>query len=179
MLFAKYTRQHEELRAQERERGMMVKYAFYDSEFGYLKFGYTDTAITYLKRAEGIDDINAHSGISDLAFSQIREYLDGKRKCFDFPCELRGTEFYRKTWQALCGIPYGETRTYKEIAVAVGNPKAARAVGMANHNNPIWIAIPCHRVVSAGGGLAGYAGGLAMKEALLTLERTQTENLQA
>ena len=100
------------------------------------------------------------------------EYLDGKRKEFDFPYKMIGTEFQKKVWHALTKIPYGETRTYKEIATAVGNPKASRAVGMANNRNPIFIVVPCHRVIGANGKLVGYAGGLDMKDALLSLEKS-------
>ena len=90
---------------------------------------------------------------------------------FDFPYLLRGTEFQQRVWRALCAIPYGETRTYGEVAAAVGSPGAARAVGMANHRNPILIAVPCHRVIGADGSLVGYGSGLDMKEALLRLEK--------
>ena len=83
----------------------------------------------------------------------------------------RTDEPARKVWRALCEIPYGETRTYGEVAAAVGNPKAYRAVGMANHQNPILIAVPCHRVIGADGRLVGYGSGLDMKEALLRLEK--------
>ena len=82
-----------------------------------------------------------------------------------------GTPFQMKCWQALCEIPYGETRTYRQQAERVGNPKACRAVGMSNHRNPIPIFIPCHRVVGTGGKLTGYAGGLEAKDQLLSLER--------
>ena len=112
--------------------------------------------------------------MTDTVYSQINEYLDGSRKTFNFPYELRGTEFQKKVWTELCKIPYGETRTYKDIAVAIGNPKASRAVGMANNKNPIIIAVPCHRVIGANGSLTGYAGGLGMKAALLSLEATGT-----
>jgi methylated-DNA-[protein]-cysteine S-methyltransferase len=84
----------------------------------------------------------------------------------------KGTEFQQKVWAALCEIPYGETRTYGEIAAAIGSPKAARAVGMACNRNPVWITIPCHRVVGSNGSLTGYAGGLEMKKFLLELEAT-------
>ncbi|MDF2566836.1 MAG: hypothetical protein K0R90_292 [Oscillospiraceae bacterium] len=83
----------------------MIKYAFYKCEFGYLKVGYTDTAVTFLKRIENVDDKDVHSDVSDWAFAQIREYLCGKRKNFDFPYELHGTEFQKKAWHALCDIP--------------------------------------------------------------------------
>ena len=90
-------------------------------------------------------------------------------------CPLpKGTEFQQKVWKALQEIPYGETRTYGEIAAAIGNPKAARAVGMANNKNPIGIIIPCHRVVGANGKLVGYAGGMEKKEFLLELERNNS-----
>ena len=105
------------------------------------------------------------------AAKQLEEYLAGKRKDFDLPLEPIGTEFQKKVWQALCDIPYGETRSYKEVAIAVGNPKASRAVGMANNRNPLGIVIPCHRVIGANGAMVGYAGGLGVKSQLLELER--------
>ena len=102
---------------------------------------------------------------------QLDEYFRGERKTFDLPLAPKGTDFQRKVWNALQKIPYGETKTYGEIAAAVGNPKGARAVGMANNKNPIGIIIPCHRVVGANGKLVGYAGGMDKKEWLLQLER--------
>ncbi|MBO5330240.1 MAG: methylated-DNA--[protein]-cysteine S-methyltransferase [Anaerotignum sp.] len=105
---------------------------------------------------------------------QLEEYFAGKRKTFDLPLVPRGTEFQQKVWKALQEIPYGETRTYGEVAAAIGNPKAARAVGMANNKNPIGIIIPCHRVVGANGKLVGYAGGMEKKEFLLELERNNS-----
>lgn len=148
----------------------MIKHSFYNFEFGILKITYTDTAITLLKKVEHINEKNECSPLSDRVFLQIREYLDGKRKSFDFPYEFYGTEFQKKVWNALCNIPYGKTCTYKDIAIAIGNPKACRAVGMANNKNPISIAVPCHRVIGANGKLVGYAGGLEMKKALIELE---------
>lgn len=148
----------------------MSKYAFYDFEFGILKIEYTDTAITFLKQVDQIDVDNEHSALSDLAFDQVRQYLKGHRRIFNFPYELSGTEFQKKVWNALCQVPYGETRTYKEIASVVGNPKASRAVGMANNKNPLMVVVPCHRIVGTDGNLIGYAGGLDMKKALLELE---------
>ncbi len=153
----------------------MSKYAFYDFEFGILKIGYTDTAIILLKQADQIDADNEPSALSDLAFDQVRAYLKGTRKTFDFPYQLHGTESQKKVWNALCQIPYGETRTYKHIAAAVGNPKASRAVGMANNKNPMTIVVPCHRVIGTDGSLTGYAGGLDMKKALLELERKEEQ----
>lgn len=113
---------------------------------------------------------NDASPVLDAAEKQLREYFAGTRQSFDLPLAPAGTPFQRAVWDALCAIPYGETRTYAQIAAAVGNPKAYRAVGMANNRNPIAILIPCHRVVGASGSLTGYAGGLDAKRALLALE---------
>jgi O-6-methylguanine DNA methyltransferase len=101
---------------------------------------------------------------------QINEYFAGERKEFTFPLDLRGTDFQKRCWQALLEIPYGKTVSYADIASAVGSPKAFRAVGMANHHNPIPIVVPCHRVIASSGGLCGYGGGLDIKEHLLRLE---------
>ena len=100
----------------------------------------------------------------------MEEYFAGQRKEFSLPLAPKGTEFQLRVWQALLQIPYGETRSYGELAAMVGNPKACRAVGGANHRNPLSILIPCHRVVGTGGSLTGYAGGLSVKEFLLKLE---------
>ena len=102
---------------------------------------------------------------------QLKEYFEGKRFDFEIPLNPIGTEFMQSVWKALEQIPYGETRTYKEIADAVGNPKASRAVGMANHRNPIPIIIPCHRVIGSYNNLVGYGLGLDMKQYLLELEK--------
>ncbi len=104
------------------------------------------------------------------AFRQLQEYADGKRRDFDLPLEPSGTPFLEKVWEELLHIPYGKTASYKEIAERVGSPKAFRAVGQANHRNPIAIFIPCHRVIAADGSLGGYGGGLDMKRRLLELE---------
>lgn len=104
------------------------------------------------------------------AAGQLEEYMAGKRKAFTLPLEPKGTPFQQKVWKALIDIPYGETRSYKQIAQAVNCPSGYRAVGMANNKNPIAIIIPCHRVVGSGGTLTGYAYGLSMKEELLALE---------
>ena len=101
---------------------------------------------------------------------QLKEYFAGERREFSFPLDLRGTDFQRRCWQALLEIPYGKTVSYADIASAVGSPKAFRAVGMANHHNPIPIVVPCHRVIASSGGLCGYGGGLGIKEKLLRLE---------
>lgn len=102
---------------------------------------------------------------------QLDAYFAGTLTVFDLPLAPRGTLFQQAVWQALCTIPYGEIRSYSEIAAAIDRPHACRAVGMANHENPIAIIIPCHRVVGKNGSLTGYAGGLAVKQALLALEQ--------
>ncbi|GGG25752.1 methylated-DNA--protein-cysteine methyltransferase [Lysinibacillus alkalisoli] len=103
-------------------------------------------------------------------YQQLSEYLEGKRQQFDLPLQPQGTAFQQKVWQALKEIPFGETRTYKEVATAIGNVNASRAVGNANNKNPILIIVPCHRVIGANGKLVGYGAGLPLKEQLLTLE---------
>ena len=101
---------------------------------------------------------------------QLNEYFAGNRQQFNLPLDFEGTEFQQKVWQALLSIPFGETRSYKQIAEQIGNVKAVRAVGAANGKNPISIIAPCHRVVGANGKLVGFAGGLDNKEILLQLE---------
>lgn len=105
------------------------------------------------------------------AADQLREYFAGQRKTFDLPLAPQGTAFQKAVWKALLEIPYGQTCTYGDIARRIGNPRAARAVGMANHCNPLMIVVPCHRVVGSGGALTGYACGLDIKKFLLELEK--------
>ncbi len=108
--------------------------------------------------------------ILQLTVTQLREYFTGERREFSIPLAATGTEFQQKVWQALTTIPFGETWSYKDLAIAVGNPKASQAVGGANGKNPISIIVPCHRVIGKNGSLTGYAGGLEIKETLLKLE---------
>lgn len=109
-------------------------------------------------------------GLND-AFNQLEEYLEGKRKKFTLPLNPSGTSFQQKVWSCLYNIPYGETRTYKDIAEQLGNENSCRAVGNANNKNPIPVFIPCHRVIGSDGSLTGYAGGLDIKQKLLNLEQ--------
>ena len=110
---------------------------------------------------------------------ELEEYFAGQRREFGFPLDLRGTEFQLACWRALLQIPYGETRTYADIARAVGNPTGFRAVGMANNRNPVAIVVPCHRVIASDGTLCGYGGGLDVKRKLLELEGALTGILAA
>ena len=148
----------------------MVRYAHYDSPLGAICIGYEDDSITAIRRTN-CDFVHDPSPVSDLANMQLQEYFRGARRSFDFPCKPEGTPFQLVVWETLRGIPYGEIRTYGQIAAAIGKPGAARAVGMACNRNPLWIVIPCHRVVGSNQSLTGYAGGLDMKRSLLALEK--------
>jgi methylated-DNA-[protein]-cysteine S-methyltransferase len=110
---------------------------------------------------------------------ELEEYFAGQRRAFSFPLDLRGTDFQRACWQALLQIPYGETRSYADIARAVGRPQGFRAVGMANNRNPVAIIVPCHRVIASNGTLCGYGGGLDIKRKLLELEGALSGTLAA
>lgn len=123
----------------------------------------------------GTDETENADPVLHDAKRELNEYFAGKRREFSVPIRAEGTEFQKKVWQALVEIPYGETRSYSDIAQMVGSPKAARAVGMANHVNPIPVIVPCHRVVGKGGKLVGYAGGLDMKTALIELEKNNSQ----
>lgn len=110
---------------------------------------------------------------------ELEEYFAGRRREFSFALDLRGTEFQLACWRALLAIPYGETRTYADIARAVGRPQGFRAVGMANNRNPVAIVVPCHRVIASDGTLCGYGGGLDVKRKLLELEGAISQTLVA
>ena len=112
-----------------------------------------------------------HSDFLYEAYIRIQEYFAGKRQEFDLPVNPAGTEFQKRVWRELRRIPYGETRSYGDIAAEIGSPKAVRAVGGANHNNPIIIVIPCHRVIYKSGALGGFGCGLDVKQYLLDLEK--------
>ncbi len=117
------------------------------------------------------DDGNEDSPLLLTAKRQLEEYFAGERKLFTLPLKPKGTTFQQKVWKALLDIPYGETRSYKEVAIQAGNEKACRAVGMANNRNPIMILVPCHRVIGTNGAMVGYGAGISVKEYLLNLEQ--------
>ena len=151
----------------------MEKIFFYETPVGKLCIGEENGSVTRIAWSKVPEEyILAETELILRCKMQLEEYFRGERKTFDLPLAPKGTVFQQKVWNALTEIPYGETRTYGEIAAAVGNPGAARAVGMANNKNPIGIIVPCHRVVGAGGKLVGYAGGMGKKEWLLKLEKT-------
>jgi methylated-DNA-[protein]-cysteine S-methyltransferase len=158
-----------------------MKLAFMEmpSPVGILKLVATENALVAVlwenenpkrvRLAELIEQVN-HPILLETQ-KQLREYFAGTRQQFDLPLDFEGTVFQKKVWQALLGIPFGETRSYRDIAAQVGNIKAVRAVGAANGKNPISIIAPCHRVVGVNGKLVGFAGGLNNKEILLGLEK--------
>lgn len=149
----------------------MREEAVYPFLTGYVKITCEDGFVTRIDRVEGPARGGGETGLPALAYKELSEYARGERKAFDLPLRFCGTPFQERVWRALCGIPYGETRSYGDIARAVGSPGAARAVGQANHVNPLSIIVPCHRVISADGSLGGYGGGLEMKKTLLELEK--------
>ncbi len=150
----------------------MEGYAVYKTDIGYVKLGYENSEIINITTV-GVDkeEVSMRTDLTDTVYKQLVEYLKGERQQFDFPYKFKGTEFQTKVWNQLTKIPYGETKTYGEIAKLIGNEKAQRAVGNANNKNPIGIVVPCHRVIGSNGKLVGYAGGLHMKEELLVMEK--------
>ncbi|PKY88278.1 cysteine methyltransferase [Falseniella ignava] len=145
-----------------------VVYAF---PFGFLKIGYQVEALLLLQKIDESQNVGKKTDFTERVYTEIMECLKGERTTFDIAYELEGTAFQKKVWQELTKIPYGETRTYKEIAIAIGNPNASRAVGMANNKNPLMIVVPCHRVTGTNGKLVGYGEGIAMKRELLAMEQ--------
>jgi O-6-methylguanine DNA methyltransferase len=155
-----------------------------DSPIGRLRVGSTDEGLAYIElpRASGcglrgwlhhhlpdarcVEDTDRNR----VVVEQILEYLEGDRTEFDLLLDLRGTEFQLKVWDALREIPFGEKRSYRDIAERIGSPNAVRAVGSANGSNPVSLVVPCHRVINSDGKLGGYGGGLALKARLLAME---------
>lgn len=153
-------------------------YSRLQSPVGPLLIGVSDAALVALEFDRGLPqnigglqvDWQPSEVRTRPVRQQLKEYFSGKRRNFELALDLRGTEFYRRCWQQLLQIPYGETRSYAQIARAVGSPQGFRAVGQANHHNPVAIIVPCHRVLAAGCYLGGYGGGLPVKAYLLRLE---------
>ena len=151
----------------------MINYFCYDTEIGTIKISEKEGKIIGLVFSDSKkeNEIEKETDYIRKTYLQLIEYLSGKRKNFGIEIEMIGTEFQKKVWKELLNIPYGETRSYKDIATAIGNKKACRAVGNANNKNPIAIIVPCHRVVGSNGGMTGYAGGIDIKEKLLKIEK--------
>ncbi|MDR0646261.1 MAG: methylated-DNA--[protein]-cysteine S-methyltransferase [Elusimicrobiota bacterium] len=151
----------------------MKNYFIYKMPVGKIALAQTDgkiTDITLAKNFDKKDFVKKETRFIKKAAKQLEDYFAGKLKKFDLPLAPEGTAFQKSVWTALTKIPYGQTRSYKDIAIAIKNPKAARAVGGANNKNPIFIVIPCHRVIGADGSLTGYACGLGIKKRLLDIE---------
>lgn len=152
----------------------MKQYYYYETDLGALYIAEDNNAIIEVGiEEENQADLNCIKNETPLireTHLQLMEYFAGQRQTFQLPLAPKGTPFQQTVWQTLQTIPYGQTWSYLQLAKAIGNPKACRAVGMANHRNPIGIIIPCHRVIGANGSLVGYAGGLDMKKRLLEIE---------
>ena len=141
---------------------------------GPLTLGAEDGGLTAILFGDMRKGLPGGTRVLEQAAAELAEYFEGSRREFTVPVRLTGTDFQQEVWAALCEIPYGATATYGDIARRVGRPRACRAVGMANHRNPVPIIVPCHRVIGSGGALTGYGGGLAVKSYLLAWEK---ENL--
>lgn len=154
-----------------------IYYTYMDSPFGTILIARNSLGLSYLDFQEGVNRKFPEAGwrfdqqAFDETLAQLRAYFNGELYHFDLPLAPEGTPFQLQVWQALQMIPYGETISYAKLAGKLGKPHAARAVGAANGKNPLPIVIPCHRVIGSNGLLTGYAGGIHIKEALLSLER--------
>lgn len=165
---------------------MSLSYKVIDSPVGKLKLVASDkglVAILWENDNPGgvkLSDLVEDSGhrVHLETEHQLREYFAGKRQSFSLPLDMRGTPFQIRVWEALLAIPFGETRSYGQLANQLGNPRATRAVGAANGRNPISIVVPCHRVIGFSGKLTGFAGGLAAKSLLLNLEGARSGGLK-
>lgn len=155
-----------------------MAYFEYDSMLGQIVIAETGGFITRISPAFDASHLQQERSETKTireAYRQLRAYFEGKLCEFSLPLAEQGTPFQRSAWAALCEIPYGQTVSYKNIAVKIGNPKAVRAVGMANNRNPIAIVVPCHRVVGSDGKLVGYRSGIENKQKLLDLEARHAE----
>ncbi len=150
----------------------MLNKAAYDLYNYHLEMIYSMDTLYELTINQWSIDTGKRTPFTDKVYWQLKEYFDGTRKEFDIPYELVGTEFQKKVWKELLKIPYGETISYKELAIRIGNERAQRAVGGANNKNKLAIIVPCHRVIGSNGSLVGYASGVDVKKMLLELEKS-------
>ena len=156
-----------------------VRFSTMDSPIGPLTLAGTGSTLTHLRMAgqthepDRADWVSADGAFADVV-EQLEAYFAGSLTEFDVELQLIGTEFQRRVWAALQTIPYGETRSYGQIAEQIGSPGASRAVGLANGRNPIGIIVPCHRVIGSTGGMTGYGGGVDRKQTLLALEKNRS-----
>ena len=148
----------------------MITYAFYKSPFGLLKTGIADEKVILITLVPEQDERHQPTSLSNEVYAQLQAYFAGRRTAFSLPYKFSGTEFQQQVWAQIAKIPYGQTVTYKDIAQAIGKPRAFQATGRSVGANPLAIIIPCHRVIGSSGDLTGYAFGLEMKKSLLKLE---------
>ena len=151
-----------------------MNYQYLDTPIGRLRLLSDGRQLTAIEFEGQYADLGEASEQTDRALApalrQLEEYFQGRRKDFDLPLAVAGTQFQQSVWRALIAIPYGEVRSYGDIAKAIKRPRAVRAVGAANGRNPLPIVVPCHRVIGSNGALTGFAGGLQAKRTLLRLE---------
>jgi methylated-DNA-[protein]-cysteine S-methyltransferase len=150
---------------------------YYSSPIGILEISGTEEGIASIIFVDEAGKTNSVPEVLNNAYIQLEEYFNGRRKVFDLKLDARGTDFQRKVWDELINIPFGETVTYKDIAIKLGDSNAVRAVGNANGKNPVSIVVPCHRVIGTNGKLTGYAGGLERKAWLLKHEKDNMKNV--
>jgi methylated-DNA-[protein]-cysteine S-methyltransferase len=149
-----------------------MRYATMDTPVGIMTLASSRKGLSSLEFGTKIPPDGIVDELANRLFiCQLIEYFEGTRTTFDFPLDVDGTPFQLAVWRALMQIPYGQTRSYGDIAKSIGKPGAARAVGMANHDNPIAVVIPCHRVIGQNGAMTGYAAGIELKQKLLSIER--------
>ena len=154
-----------------------LHYTYVTTPVGFLEIAGQDQHVTHIYFVESPRHPKTDNDTLAQAKAQLSQYIQGKRTQFDLPLAPQGTNFQKRVWQALCKIDYGDTRSYLDIAIEIGKPKAVRAVGTANGKNPLSIVVPCHRVIGKSGKLTGYAGGLSRKAWLLELETRQNSLL--
>ena len=148
-----------------------TEYGHVESPIGTVEIGVLAECVTILEFVDRPRQTAAHeSHVLHMAMEQVKAYFESRLKTFDLPLDMVGTPFQQSVWQALLDVPFGRTASYQQIADAVGNPKAVRAVGAANGQNPVSIIVPCHRIIGKNGSLTGYGGGIWRKEWLLRHE---------
>jgi methylated-DNA-[protein]-cysteine S-methyltransferase len=163
------------------ERTLMNVYTYIDSPLGKITLQANESGMsgvwfeTHTTQPDALGKYSPDNSLLQQCEGQLTEYFSGKRSSFEIPISAQGTAFQKKVWHALTTIPYGETWSYQELANAIDNPKAVRAVGLANGKNPISIIVPCHRVIGKNGKLTGYAGSLERKAWLLDFENSEIE----
>ncbi len=149
----------------------MYYYDFLESPMGLIKITASESALVSLSLITQADIIATPNIITDLCKTQLNEYFMNQRREFTLPLEFNGTKFQKSVWNELLKIPYGKTASYKDVAVSLGNPNASRAVGGAVNKNPLFIIVPCHRVIGSNGALVGFALGIDKKTYLLDIEK--------